>query len=52
MVEGAALPPGRRLADVRRAVLYDRRLLDAVGAPAKHAALVDRMQRIDDDCGA
>jgi hypothetical protein len=52
IVERAALPTGRRLADVRRPVFDDRRLLDAVGAPAKHAAFVDRMQRIDDNCRA
>ena len=52
MVEGAALPSDRGLADVRRPVFDDWRLLDAVGAPAKHAAFVDRMQRIDDNCGA
>ena len=52
MVERAALPSGRGLADVRRPVFDDRRLLDAVGAPAKRAAFVDRMQRIDDNHGA
>jgi len=52
MVEGAALPIDRGLADVRGPVFDHWRLLDAVGAPAKHAAFVDRMQRIDDDRGA
>ena len=52
MIEGTALPTGRGLADVRRPVLDDWRLLDAVGAPAKRPAFVDRMQRIDDHRGA
>jgi len=52
MVERAALPIGRGLADVRRPVFDDRRLLDAVGSPTKRAAFMDRMQRVDDKRGA
>ena len=51
VVERAALPIGRGLADIRRPVFDDRRLLDAVGSPTKRAAFVDRMQRVDQKRG-
>jgi hypothetical protein len=50
-VERAALPSGRGLADIRRLIFDDRRLLDAVGSPTKRAAPVDRMQRVDEKRG-
>ena len=51
MVERAALPVGRGLANIRTPVFHDFRLLDAVGSPTKRAAFVDRMQRVDDKRG-
>jgi len=51
MVERAALPVGRGLADVRWPVFDDRRLLGAVGSPTKCAAFVDWVQRVDDQRG-
>jgi len=45
------LPIGRGLADIRRAVFHDRRLLGAAVPPAEGAAFVDRMQRVDQQRG-
>src|SRR5260370_34398366 len=52
MVEYRILPVRRSLALPGGAVLEDGALLRAVVAPTEGAALVDRVQRVDEDHGA
>jgi hypothetical protein len=52
VVEGTALPGGGCFAHIAGAVFENGTFLDAVVAPAKHAAFVDRMKRVDEGHGA